>query len=312
MPSGASEAVRSWWYRASRRRSDDGGTAGVTAQELSRIAGAIALAAVLVIAGLVAWSTLRTPEQEFVPQLAGGPAMGSMTGYLGRVDRNAHTIDVAEDRVGVRAVSLAVTNDTAITVHGKAGGLVDLSKDMPVRVFYEVRNDVKYVTAIQVVAEEPRATHANATAASGPEGKDSTEAKPAGAQPLTDQKPVAESKPIAETKPVAETTPPGDSRPVGESKPVPVTKPAGEARAVPPVPSPATPVPSPRTQPGPTSSVQAPAPPAVKPSRPAPSPTEAAPAAPARTATTPQRPTDSDVIDGTAAIDWLLKGPGRR
>src|SRR4029450_14107642 len=93
-------------------RSDDGGPAGVPAQELSRIAGAIALAAVLVIAGLVAWSTLRTPEQEFVPQLAGGPAMGSMTGYLGRVDRNAHTIDAAEARVSVRGVLLPATHDT--------------------------------------------------------------------------------------------------------------------------------------------------------------------------------------------------------
>jgi hypothetical protein len=259
----------------------------VTAQELSRIAGGIALAAVLVIAGLVAWSTLRAPEQEFVPQLAGGPAMGDMTGYLGRVDRDAHTIDVAENRVGVRAVSLALTDDTAITVHGRAGSLADLSKDMPVRVFYEVRNDVKYVTSIQVVTEEPRATPANAAPTSGAEAKDSTDAKPAGGQPLADQKPVA------------------------ESKPVPVTKPAAEARAVPPVPSPAAPVPTPREQPAPASSVQALAPPAVKPSRPAASPTEAAPVAPSRTAT-PPRPADSDAIDGTAAIDWLLRGPGRR
>src|SRR5262249_9329660 len=141
----------------------DGGTGSVTAHELSRIAAGIALAAVLVIAGLVAWSTLRTPEPEFVPQLAGGPAMGDMVGYVGRVDPETRTIAIAEDLAGVRAVSFAVTNDTAITVHGKPSGLSDLAKDTPVRVAYEVRNDVKYVTAIQVVTEEPRPTQANVT-----------------------------------------------------------------------------------------------------------------------------------------------------
>jgi hypothetical protein len=322
----------------------------VTAQELSRIAGGIALIAVLVIAGLVAWSTLRAPEPEFVPQLAGGPAMGDMVGYVGRIDPETRTIDIAENPAGIRAVSFAVTNDTAITVHGKPSGLTDLAKDTPVRVSYEVRHDVKYVTAIQVVTEEPRPTQANVAPSGGAEVKGSVEtkaaetkaddAKPAEAKPAEAKQAAAkpaEIQPPFEKKTVTETRPPGDRRPAGESKPVPDPKSAGDAGAVvngkpagdgrampggktlaetrplqpaPPAPSAAPPAPAPRA-PAPSSSVQAPAPPTVTSMPASQPPSPSAPGTPAPNAAA-RRPAESDVTDGTAAIDWLLKGPGRR
>jgi len=145
----------------------------MTAKGLSRIAGAVAIAAVLVVTAMVTWSVLRQSDHE-TPQIAGGPALGDLTGYVGRVDRESRTIDVSTSLLGVRPVILNVTNDTSIMVRGKQGGLGDLSKDMPVRVFYEVRDDVKYVTSIQVVTEE-----APVEAKPPAEAKAPVEAKPA-------------------------------------------------------------------------------------------------------------------------------------
>ena len=246
----------------------------MTAQGLSRVAGGVALVAVLVIAGLVARSALRGPEPDFVPQLAGGPATGDMTGYLGRIDRAAHTIDVTEDLVGLRPVSLAVTDDTAVTVRGAQGTLADLSKDMPVRVFYEMRHDVKLATAIQVVEPPPAAqvvaTPSAATVAVGP-----AEARP------------SEPAPVIEPRPLAATAPVGDALVVGEARPAPDPKPSAMS-----------------TAPKATPSVAA-APP-TKVSRPVvPTDTVSRPAA-------PRRPADTEATDGTAAIDWLLGGARRR
>lgn len=252
----------------------------MTAQGLSRIAGGVALVAVLVIAGLVARSALRGTEPDFVPQLAGGPAAGDLTGYLGRIDPRAGTIDVAQDPGGLHPMSLVVTGETAITLHGQPVRLGDLSKDMPVRVSYEVRDDVKYATAVEATDAAPVAR--------------ATVAPPAGVP----------------TGGAPETRSP-DSGPAGEAT-------AGaEPKAL--APPPASPI-----APPPTPPVVQP-PPSRAPSSPAPAHASAVPQAaslrPTSRATgpatasgapTPRRPADSDVGDGTAAIDWLFGGAGRR
>ena len=167
----------------------------MTAQGLSRVAGGVAIVAVLVVTGLVTWSYMNRSEHEFIPSQAGGPALGDLTGYVGRVDREARTIDVSESLLGIRPTLLTVTSDTSILVRGKQGGIGDLSKDMPVRVFYEVRNDVKYVTSLQVMTEDTQTARSAAD-----EAKPAAEAK-ASTEPAVASEPPAKSKPPMEPKP---------------------------------------------------------------------------------------------------------------
>jgi hypothetical protein len=279
----------------------------VTTQGLSRIAGGIAIVAVLVVSGMVAWSVLRQQDPDPVVQQVEAPPrvgearrLGDLTGYVGRVDPDAHTLVVAANPLGTDPVMLIVANDAAVTVHGKRGGLGDLSKNMPVRVFYEVRNEVKHVTSI--VAERPQAS-----APSAAERKPAAEAKPAPeAKPPSEAKPAAEPKPVAEPKPAPTPTTPQAKAPVETKVPI-ETKPPAEVRsAAPPVARP-TPPPAPEVT-------------AVTPK----------PAAPPAATTTPPRPTAPPVAqppvtsprapapspaerddDGSAAVDWLLKGSGR-
>jgi hypothetical protein len=272
----------------------------VTTQGLSRIAGGIAIVAVLVVSGMVAWSVLRHQDPDLAGQQAETPRsgepirLGDLTGYVGLIDAAGGTIVVAANPTGADPVTLAVANDAPVTLHGKQGGLADLSKDMPVRVFYEVRNEVKHVTSIQVVADRPQA-------ASTPEAKPA-EPKPAGARPAPETRP-AEAKPAVEVKPTAgrpvppppatQTQPPVESRPPAESKPPGEVKPVPPAMARPP--AAAAPAPPPSG-------------PAITP-RPAPVPPAVAPPAPPRAPAA--QPAERD-DDGSAAVDWLLKGPGRR
>jgi hypothetical protein len=198
----------------------------VTAQGLSRVAGGVAIVAVLVVTGLVTWSYMNRSEHEFIPSQAGGPALGDLTGYVGRVDREARTIDVSESLLGIRPTLLTVTSDTSILVRGKQGGIGDLSKDMPVRVFYEVRNDVKYVTSLQVMTEDTQTARSAAD-----EAKPAAEAKaPAESSAQVDAKPVVASKPPTETKPATEAKVPAEAKPPVESKPAVAAKPPAETK----------------------------------------------------------------------------------
>src|SRR5918996_3057882 len=130
----------------------------VTAPRLARIAGGMAIATVLVVTAMVSWSLLRASDPDASLPLPEGHVLGDMTGQVGEVNRDAQTVDISETPPGLRPVTLVVTDDTSITVHGKQGGLGDLGKDMPVRVFYEVRDEVMYATSIQVVTEDAQAS----------------------------------------------------------------------------------------------------------------------------------------------------------
>ena len=287
----------------------------MSAQGASKVAGGIALAAVLSVVAIVAWSMLNQSDPAPSAPVADGPAMGDITGYVGRVDRNARTIDVAENMFGLRPVTMALTNDTSIMVSGKQGGIGDLSKDMQVRAFYEVRNDVKYLTSIQVITEDAQAKVASSAPA---DSKNPIEAKPAAqtkpqreAKPPVETRSSVESKPSMDTKPVAPppvasappaTRPPAPAAPVMSVTPKPPTPPSADVRPVPPR----------VTDPAPAS-LETAARPALAPPRPAAPKAEAAsppslPSSPAAAA----RPADTDGGDGSAAIDWLLKESRRR
>jgi hypothetical protein len=198
----------------------------MTARGLSRIAGAVAIVAVLVVTAMVTWSVLRPSDHESTTQVAGGPALGDLTGYVGRVDRESRTIDVSTSLLGVRPVILNVTNDTSIMVRGKQGGLGDLSKDMPVRVFYEVRDDVKYVTSIQVVTEE-----APVEAKPPAEAKAPVEATPA--PPVTVATPKPTPPALEPVKPRAPEAPPASIQAAAPPAAKPPRVPAATTEAAP-------------------------------------------------------------------------------
>jgi hypothetical protein len=282
----------------------------VTTQGLSRIAGGIAIVAVLAVSGMVAWSVLRHQDPDLALHQAEAPRsgepirLGDLTGYLGLIDAAGGTIVVAANPTGADPVTFAVANDAEVTVHGKQGGLGDLSKDMPVRVFYEVRNEVKHVTSIQVVADrqpapapvtsEPKPPAEAKTAPEATAPKPSAAVTPAPtAKPAPEAKPAMDIKPAVGSRPVpppaASAPAPVESKPPTESKPPLEVKPVAPTVARPP--AAAAPAPAPSA-------------PAVTP-RPAPAPPAAAPPAP------PRAPAARD-DDGSAAVDWLLQGGGRR
>jgi len=257
----------------------------VTAQGLSKIAGGIAVVAVVVVTGMVTWSLLRPPDPDSIqvaeaPRPDEAPRLGDMTGYVERVDPDTQMIVVSASLVGANPVMLVVNSAASITVQGKPSGLRDLSKDMPVRVVYEVRDDVKYATSIQVVTDEARASRGSET------------------KPALEPEPPVEAKPAP---PVVSPAPPA-TRP-------PVTAPPVTAATPRPTPPALAPV-KPRAPEPPPASIQTAGPPTAKPPRAPAATTEAAPVPPPRVSA--PRPVETDVGDGSAAIDWLLKESRKR
>jgi len=90
----------------------------VTAQRLSRIAAGIAIVTVLGVTALVTRNVLWPDDPDASLQRNGGKVMGDMAGYVGRVDREARTVDISTSPLGIRPVVLLVTNETAIVVNG--------------------------------------------------------------------------------------------------------------------------------------------------------------------------------------------------
>ena len=306
----------------------------MTAQRLSRIAAGIAIVTVLGVTALVTRNVLWPDDPDASLQRNGGKVMGDMAGYVGRVDREARTVDISTSPLGIRPVVLLVTNETAIVVNGKQGAIGDLWKDLPVRVLYEVRDNARYATSIQVTAGD--------SLAASPAAKDSA---PASATPTPTKEPQA---PSVATSPVPATAPPSVApAPVAPATPPkPPAPPAVATKPTPVAPAPVPVAPRPAVAPAPPAVVAAPpapvapppavvtVPPAVVAAPPVPVaqppvPRVAEPAVPrvpvATTPSTPSaesasvgspraarpEPTESE-SDGSAAIDWLLKGPGRR
>jgi len=240
-------------------------------QRVSRIAGGIGLAAAALVVMMVGWSRMNQPVPAPSVQPAEGRVMGDLTGFVGRVDQKARTVEVAE-KLGLRPITMTVTDDTAITVRGEQRGLRDLKKDLPVRAFYEVRNDVTYLTKIQVVTDE-------------------TQARPAEAKPMT-LPPVA----AAPAPAVSSTKQSATFRPAPPPAQAPVV-----ARAPAPAPAPAA-APAPASTGAPLVPPIAPAPPLT--------PVAEAPAPPRQTVSA--GPVAADAGDGSEAVDWLLRNSRRR
>ena len=242
-------------------------------QRVSRIAGGIGLAAAALVVMMVGWSRMNQPVPAPSVQPAEGRVMGDLTGFVGRVDQKARTVEVAE-KLGLRPITMTVTDDTAITVRGEQRGLRDLrdlKKDLPIRAFYEVRNDVTYLTKIQVVTDETQAK----------------KARPAEAKPMTLPPVAAAPAPaVSSTKQSAtfRPAPPPAQAPVVATAPAPAPAPAA-ARA--------------------PASMGAPLVPPIAPAPPL-TPVAEAPAPPRQTVSAGP-PAAADAGDGSEAVDWLLK-----
>ena len=195
-------------------------------QRVSRIAGGIAIVAAALVVMMVGWSRLNQPVPAPSVQPAEGRVMGDLTGFVGRVDQKARTVEVAE-KLGLRPITMTVTDDTAITVQGEQRGLRDLKKDLPVRAFYEVRNDVTYLTKIQVVTDAVAAAPAPAVSST----KQSATFRPA---PPPAQAPVVATAPAPAPAPAAARAPASTRAPlVPPIAPAPPLTPVAEAPAPP-------------------------------------------------------------------------------
>jgi hypothetical protein len=244
---------------------------------------------------------------------------GETVGWVSKVDGNR--IHVNAGPFGGGVVPLEVTKHTRITAGAKEGWLEDIRLGGQVKVGYELYNGRRLARTVELLVDD------------GPRRPIRTElrVKSTGAGPAIERVPAKPS--------VATTTTP-DARPAPTAKaaePPPATPPAVKAKAPEPVPV-APPV---VTPPAPTPALKQlgsakPAPPAAPEARPAPKPEPARPQAvevpppqrtstPARSAVAvesggrtqetprpqsppPAEPVGGDSTDGSAAVDWFLKG----
>src|SRR5439155_21187597 len=213
-------------------RGSTSGLRGVNMQRVSRIAGGIGLAAAALVVMMVGWSRMNQPVPAPSVQPAEGRVMGDLTGFVGRVDQKARTVEVAE-KLGLRPITMTVTDDTAITVRGEQRGLRDLKKDLPIRAFYEVRDDVTYLTRIQVVTDETQAkpiTLPPVAAAPAPAVSSTRQSARFRPAPPPAQAPVVPTAPALAPAPAAAPAPASTGAPlVPPIAPAPPLTPAAEA-----------------------------------------------------------------------------------
>jgi hypothetical protein len=246
---------------------------------------------VLGAAALMLWPLLWPPDPDASIQLVNGRLIGEATGYVGRVDRDARTVDVSASLVGWRPIVLIINETTSIMVQNRQGGFGDIWKDMPVRVSYELVGDARLARSIEVVTgdAEPSPTAVNGALT-----------RPAAAPPPASPPPVA--PPVPAVAPPA-ASPPAPAARVVEPGPVrPAPAPPAPAAVV--APPPAKPSPAPAAAPPPRRASEPPV--AEAPRRPPAPPTPRT-----ESAVPPPARTETDAADGAAAIDWLLKERGR-
>jgi hypothetical protein len=226
---------------------------------------------VLGAAALMLWPLLWPSDPDTSVQLVNGRLVGETSGYVGRVDRDARTVDVSSSLVGWRPVVLVVNEHTAIQVQDRPGEIGDLVKDLPVRVTYEMVGDKRLAKSIEVITDDGRARAAPADAVKVPAPPaDRSPATPSDASMTGQVSPAG--APAPEAPPARSVTPP----PAGP------TAAAPPSRAVtPPAANPTTPAPV--TLPPAAPSVAAPPSPAVPPpASPVPPAVRATPPTPAQ------------------------------
>jgi len=198
---------------------------------------------VLGAAAMMLWPLLWPPDPDASVQLVNGKLIGETSGYVGRVDRTAQTVDISSSLVGWRPIMVVVNDQTAIMVQNRQGGFGDLLKDLPVRISYEVVGDRRLAKSIEVVTEEgerARAAAGGTPNSSVTPGLTSPAAVPAlppvgGVMPSAVRPPA--TVPAQATRPPADVTPPA-VRPPADA-PAPRAVDVTPSRAAVPTPPPA-------------------------------------------------------------------------
>lgn len=250
-----------------------------------KLVGTTAAIALLALGGLLLHPLLWPADFDASLRMEEGRLLGQAVGHVVAVD--GIMVEISASLLGLGPTGFQVGPDTTITIGDKQGGLGDIQKDMPVRVSYEKRDDVRVAKSISVVSRDAAVAAPVATATEAPASAPPTEpaaSLPPGPTSPTLATPTAASAANAEPQlPKRVVTPPPAAapllvvpRPSAPSLPV-AARPAG--------PSPAAPPPARRRR------------------------TDEPPAEPARERAVSR---GSDAEDGTAAIDWLLnEGRGR-
>ncbi|HET9925449.1 MAG TPA: hypothetical protein VFS98_15140 [Methylomirabilota bacterium] len=253
---------------------------------------------------------------------------GEMVGWVSKVEGNR--IHVNAGPFGGGVLSLEVTKHTRITAGAKEGWFEDIRLGGQVKVAYELHNGRRLARTVELLVDDgprrPIRTEPRVKSTGVGPATERVPAKPSVATTTTpDARPGSTSK-AAEPSPA---TPPAKAKapePVPGAPPVvtpPASAPTGSAKPA----SPAAPEVRPASKPEPTRLQPAEIPPPQRASTPAarstaavensaraqetprpPAPLPAAPASGGRVAE-PVRPQEiGDSSDGSAAVDWFLKG----
>jgi len=279
---------------------------------------------VVVLAGvvLVAWPLVWPADPDASLKTVGGRQVGEATGYVVSLDPEAGVLKISSSIFGLRPVTLAVDANTPITVRDKQGGLGDLAVDMPVRVAYEIQGHMRHARSVELVVPEsasrvrlpsdvltPAAGAAPTPSAETPSPVRPTPAA-AAVEGAPKQPPVAPA-PAVDAAPKRPSVTPAPAVDAAPKRPPVAPVPAVDvAPKRPPLPAMSAPTPPPARK---VAERPRPAPPA-----PAREPVEdekALEAAAARreaaAARAPRPADDGGAVDGTAAIDWLLRSRDR-
>lgn len=129
---------------------------------LAKTLGLTALLGVILFAvHAVAGPFFSLAAQRWGPEPRGDKLIGVVEGHLKSADVTTQTLRIASGFLGLDSVSLHVTTNTLIGVHGKLGGFGDLDRGELVRAVYEVASD-------RLVASHVDVLKAGSTAASTP------------------------------------------------------------------------------------------------------------------------------------------------
>jgi len=119
-----------------------------------KIGAAIVGLSVLAVAALTVRPLVWPADPDASLRADDGRLIGTAIGYVAGIDMTGRTLAVSASVIGLRPLEFRVMPDTTITIQDKQGGLGDLSKDMPVRVSYEVRDHIRLARSIELVSRE--------------------------------------------------------------------------------------------------------------------------------------------------------------
>jgi hypothetical protein len=250
-----------------------------------KLVGATAAIALLALGGLLLHPLLWPPDFDASLRMEEGRLLGQAVGHVVAVD--GRMVELSASLFDLQPTGFQVGADTTITIGDKQGGLGDIRKDMPIRVDYEKRDDVRLAKSISLVIRDAAIVPPTATASEAPASATPTE--PAASPPP------APASPTLPTPAAASAADGGPQVPKRVEAPPPGTAPLLV------VPRPAAPAPPVAARPA-----------AKPPAAPPPARRRRTDEPPAQAARDRAVSRGSDAEDGTAAIDWLLnEGRGR-